>query len=434
MVNIMKWYSTTPFLVFLLHSTSKTCTYGMPFFSNKASASKLGGSGTDFHKSSLQAEKYSSLPHTIFAPDGRLYNIETNARSVSNANDLSSSLVVAIKFGTGADEAVIVISTSHMSPHLPSQIQPEALENNSDTSRSAAASVDGSKSDEGESSKNEKDEESNNRSGNSSHRLWSHAHLHSSYGDGTDNNKSLTVNMPLSILPSNIIIGTGGTAADSIAFHKKIQKISLGLYNENDNFRSTHRIQGTVLSSMLAKKVSSSLQIPTQSSVSSRMYASTAILVGPDVFLGSGSGNNVGIRQSIWRCDPTGQFFSCHMAAVGRGAGTAEAIVMSSIAKAKEGVEKGISEEMHSMELEDLASKISSKDVDKYLSMLSFDDAVLLASKCISRALNLPSTKKAEGIFHQLGIQGILIRSKGKACQTEIIHQNILLNALGRNI
>jgi len=417
---------TRPLIIFLLQLASKA--HGTPSVSSssstKASASKWGGSDTDFHKSSLNADKYSSLPHTIFSPDGRLYNIETNACSVSDAIDLSSSLVLAMKFGSGEDESIIVLSTSHISPHLQSHMHSRAQEQNSFREKRTDDLLNKTS---GSGGNDEEDKESIIPNSDSSHRLWSHPHLHSSYGDGENNRQShnhFKVNMPLSILPSNIIIGTGGTAADSMALHTKIRQLGLALYNENDNMRSTHRIQGTVLSSMLAKKIAASLQLPTQSSASSRMFASAAIVVGPDG--GGRDGRGAKSRQSIWRCDPTGQFFNCHMAAVGRGAGTAEAVVMSSVAKQGE---DGNADETHSIELDDLVSKISSKDVQKFLSTLSFDDAVLLACKCIAKALNLSTTNDSADLLQLLGIQGILIRAKSNACQ-EVVHPNILQNAL----
>jgi len=340
------------------------------------------GSDTYVHKSSLESEKYSSLPHTIFSPDGRLYNIERNARSASDSRDLSSSLVLAFKFGPEDDESIIMLSTGTTSPHLYNSM-------NSNTDK-----------------EKEKDKDDKNVEDDNYEPLWSHP---------TSIQKD-HVSMPLSILPSNIIIGTGGTAADSISLHKKIRELGLSLYRENDNMRSTHRIEGTVLSSTLAKKIAATLQLPTQSAASNRMVASAAIVVGPDV----GGGN----KQSIWRCDATGQFYNCHASAVGRGAGSAEAMLMSQV------LEKGKGGSADKTELEDLISAISPRDVKEYLSTLSFDDAVLLACKCIVKALNLSNKDDA---FDRIGMQGIwLNRRKGQSAMLnqECIHGDILRRGL----
>lgn len=409
-------------LVLLLQVFLFNGAYGSPstisssYSKGTATASKWDGSETDIHKSQLNAEKYSSLPHTIFAPDGRLYNIETNARSVSDADDRSSSLVVAMKFGSGNDESIIMLSSSHMSPHLPSHGDICSLKKKEDRKPSD--------------DHNERDGETRQTDvkGDSMERLWSYPHHHTKY----NNHARVKINMPISILPSKIIFGTGGTAADSMALHKKILKIGVSLYNENDNMRSTHRIQGTILSSTLAKKIASSLQLPTQSAAGDRMLASAAIVIGQDSKLVTDKrigGKTLKPKYSIWRCDSTGQFWNCYMAAVGRGAGTAEAVIMSHIGrKIKE--DSIASNDTNSMKVDDLTSNISSKDVQEYLSTLSFDEAILLAVESFAKALNLSfDDYDSSDVFHQIGMQGILVRPKENPVH-EIILEEILKNAL----
>ena len=70
--------------------------------------------------------------------------------------------------------------------------------------------------------------------------------------------------MPLSILSSNIMIGTGGNAVDSIVLHTKILEMFLSLSKSYNGMNSTHRIRGKVGSSVLARKIADSLQVPTQ--------------------------------------------------------------------------------------------------------------------------------------------------------------------------
>lgn len=57
-------------------------------------SSRLSGEETYIHNNQLESAKYSSLPHTIFSPQGRLYNVEKNALMASDPTDISSSLVV----------------------------------------------------------------------------------------------------------------------------------------------------------------------------------------------------------------------------------------------------------------------------------------------------------------------------------------------------
>ena len=371
----------------------------LSFFRRSQSSTKWTGSETDLHKSTLEAEKYSSLPHTIFSPDGRLHNIEKTARLASDPKEATSSLIVALKFGSACDESIIILSISHMSPHL--YIKPTSVD------KEDAASSD----------------EKNDEDSSYYAPLWSHL-SHADNGNELNRNQ---VSMPLSILPSNLIIGTGGPAADAMALHRKIRQMGLNLYKENDNMQSTHRIQGTVLSSMLAKKIATSLQLPTQSSSSNRMLASSAIVVGPDGFHASRSG----IRHAIWRCDPTGQFWNCHAAAAGRGAGSAEGTVMKAVFQQVTGDER--KEKDREIELDELRSKISSRDVREYLSGLSFDDAVVLGCKSIAKALGLSND---DDVFHRIGLQGILLKGQSRSYSRrnhEIIHPEILRSALKRS-
>jgi len=43
------------------------------------------------------------------------------------------------------------------------------------------------------------------------------------------------------------------------------------------------------------------------------------------------------LGHNIWRIDPTGQFWKCNAAAVGRGAGNAEATFLRQVGKWKRG-------------------------------------------------------------------------------------------------
>lgn len=357
----------------------------------------------------LQAEKYSSLPHTIFAPDGRLYNIEKNARAASDNRDISSSLVLALKFGRREEECILIISTSHSGSLLSNHVT-----NVNDQAKKGNTTNDGINDDAASNVTANVDADADIPT----KPLWSHATM----GECAPEHESYThkiISRPLSILPSNIIIGTGGTAADATAMHNKILQIALSLCRDNDDLRTTHRIQGTILASMLAKKVANSMQLPTQSAASGRMLASAAIVVGRDYDYG---------QSSIWRCDATGQFWDCRAAAVGKGAGSAEAEIIAQVAQIK-------AEERVKLELDndDGINIVSPEDLQEYLESMTFDDAILLACKCVRSALNL-QTMNVDDILRQVGLQGVLVHSrKGSSSEVsnqEYIHPEILRSGL----
>jgi len=328
---------------------------------------------------------------------------------------------VAIKFGRGNDESVIVISTSHCSPLL---VFDDADDDESSSSSLPLSSSSSSPSssftkDKGSSSdllpfilKEEHDEKNMSshhdptldhppESRPSDEPLWSH----SFYKD--------RISMPLSLLPSNLLIGTGGTATDAIALHRTILEIAMELYKEHDNFMSTHRIKGTVTASMLAKRIANHLQLPTQSAASAeRMLASAALVVGSDHDL---RGNRKKSHLSIWRCDPTGQFWDCSAAAVGRGAGMVEAEIMARVVDC---LEKGTSEKA---DVEELVDMISPKDVGDYLEGISWDDAVILACQCIKKALGI-SNEKGDRIVQEFGVQGVFLHFRRKSGEIGVSH------------
>jgi hypothetical protein len=362
--------------------------------------SKMSTSQTAIHKTpSIEAEKYSSLPHTVFAPDGRLYNVEKNARKSSDPNDLSSSLVLAMQFGK---KYAIVLSTRHQSPLLP--IKTTQIKSKQDEEQG------------------EKDVQYKP--------LWSHVNQpHST------TQQFLSMHSSLTVLPCDTIIGVGGSAPHSIAFHHFtiLKSIYLStLLSQEDNVFATHRIQGTILASMIAQNIANQIQKSTQSMASDGGSDGNGMSLLPLSVLVVGKDRHQNVE--IWRCDPTGQFWKCHATAVGRNAGAAELVILN---KAHEYLKKQSpnENEQDPFEYEELIKTISQSDVENYLQSLSFDEAVILSCECIVRALRLQGIKDdddengVDELIHRLGLQGVVL-SKGKDGRVEHIHPQILRNAL----
>lgn len=164
-----------------------------------------------------------------------------------------------------------------------------------------------------------------------------------------------------------------------------------------------------------------------------RMLASAALVVGPDDDLRwdrKGNRSRRRRRLSIWRCDPTGQFWDCHAAAVGRGAGGAEGEIMAHVAAAKMGKNLGDEEKEN---VEEMIAMISPQDVRDYLSGMSFEDAVILACQCIKRSLRLEKLT-GKDIVHRMGIQGVLLHASSSegVIRRELVDLTVLHEAFDR--
>jgi hypothetical protein len=126
---------TSTFLLlslFLIIQIQPSFALNRPNSSSFRSTSQYSHKETDIHRqtntssSSTQnelkeQEKYSSLPHTIFSSKGRLYNVEKASLLSSHEYDITSSLVLALKFGGGDteyNESILVLSSCPKSPYF----------------------------------------------------------------------------------------------------------------------------------------------------------------------------------------------------------------------------------------------------------------------------------------------------------------------------
>lgn len=117
----------------------------------------------------------------------------------------------------------------------------------------------------------------------------------------------------------------------------------------------------------------------------------------------------VGMEEGIWQVDPTGQFWNCHAAVVGRGSNKVRSYLLRQIAEKLtlqgETAKPSNDEEMKTAtkaEKEDPAASVSSRDVQSYLSTLSVPEAVALAYQCcmVTAPRPEPSTS-TEGLKKQ---------------------------------
>jgi len=260
--------------------------------------------------------------------------------------------------------------------------------------------------------------------------LWTYDH------DDPMSDGAAAVSFPIMPLPNQIIIGTGGTIADARALMNKIRDMSLYLFRHNDGMRSTHNIHGgSITASMIAKAVADSAQLSTQDANANRMFASSALVVGYD---GSHYDKD-SASYTIWRCDPTGQFFKCSFGAVGRGAGNAERKIVHEISNWKSSG-KGCSQNngpdkilrLKNKTYNTSLSKLSVEEVKECFESMTFDDALVNACGAILSALGLKPNEKSSVDKTLSGVQGILLpltNNKSKSAPVEQLHRGILREA-----
>ena len=212
------------------------------------------GTETNVHKSNTaDSDRYSSFPPIVFSPEGRLYKVEQNAQAASDRNDLSASLVVALKFGSVEDEAVMVFSTCSKTPLLYNPLTDEE-----------ETDADKEKNDTSDEAEEGEDKESQIIKRHIP--LWKHdVHPFSNEDKPQMTQERFLPSMPLSLLSNNLLIGTGGNAVDSRVLMERIQKLALSMLSQDGAcMQGNYGIRGQVWSGSLARKVADMLQVPTQ--------------------------------------------------------------------------------------------------------------------------------------------------------------------------
>jgi 20S proteasome alpha/beta subunit len=198
----------------------------------------------------------------------------------------------------------------------------------------------------------------------------------------------------MSILTPHLLVATGGTPTDAVVLLDRIRSVASDMHNSNFGgtgftYQSAPRKGRRSRSGMfgvdgcnLARNVADMIQIPTQSigTRAGSMLAASALIVDA-----ASEGCN------IWRIDPTGQFWSCDAAAVGRGAGVAESFLLKEITQRMkspanvEDTEEDDEEEEENDDdgIDDGMASLTNQDVKKFLLSLSVDEAIALAQKCV---------------------------------------------------
>ena len=152
---------------------------------------------------------------------------------------------------------------------------------------------------------------------------------------------------------------------------------------------------------------------------------------------------------NIWRIDPTGQFWKCHLATIGRGAGYIEHAMLLHVYKWKQ--EQKNHQQNHqqdnendttgssSIEMKDLVSQITNEDVKQCWDEMTFDDVMEFICDCIRHVYGVQN----EHDLWKVDLQGLLITTSntetdsndsdgtsGSRSHAELIHDTILRQCL----
>ena len=347
----------------------------------------VAASTPNAHIDPFERMEYETLPPIVFAPTGRLHMVERVGLAACNKDDVTAGLVVALRCGgndagkeEGKDvskESIVVVGTASRSPLA---IQASGLMASEDGGRKEVAG----------------DDESNETTFRSALLV---------------NGPERSIPSTMSILSPHLLVATGGTPTDAAVLLDRIRSVASDMHNSNFGgtgftYQSTSRKGRRSRSGMfgvdgcnLARNVADMIQIPTQSigTRAGSMLAASALIVDA-----ASEGCN------IWRIDPTGQFWSCDAAAVGRGAGVAESFLLKEIARRMKSpanvedaeIDDDEEEENGDDGIDDGMASLTNQDVKKFFLSLSVDEAIALAQKCVLKVyeddLKLPDPSDAD--------------------------------------
>ena len=376
----------------------------------------------------LERERYQSLPTTVFSPAGKLIKVETNAKSSSDTQDLSSPLSIALHCCNPKKhrDFVLVLSTRFLSPHLYLTSKDNHY-NNNNNNNNICDEEDG-EDDSMKQDKREDNKDNNNIKFNDDAYyapLLLHHNQNSKRAFLTKQQQLLLQQpiMPMTILGKSLMTVAGGNVIDTTILLRRIQEqaISLQRANASGDISTSTSTSSSFSTSVLARRLADAAQLSTQTlgGKAGRMLKSSCMIVGTDMNINmnmnmnSSHDSSTNLKyNSIWRIDPTGQFWNCDVAAVGRGAGMAEISFLKRILKWKqkgkchdndnnnndddeenEEDKEGNQDKKEEDDDDDddnvmaLLSMISNQEVKEFLSSLDVNQALALASEIMLETL-----------------------------------------------
>lgn len=343
----------------------------------------------------IEQKRYSSLPPTVFAPTGRLHMIERVGLAAASIDDVAAGLVIALCCG----EFTVLVVAGPKSPYM-------HLTRNVDT-------------DHNEGHEQTKQQEDISGDDNYLSPLFV-----------TESSYPLPPTTT-AVLSPNLMVATGGNAADAAVLLDRVQSVASDLHNSNSggtsfDFDGGHKKRSGmfgVTGADLARRMADLAQIPTQS-VGTRtdgMLAASCLILDASPscpLLWTEQAAESGNKCGIWKVDPSGQFWSCHAAAIGRGAGLAESLLLEELSEKvasdldeRDGEEDGGDKDSDGRQS---SESMSSEEVKACLTSLSVDDAIEIACKCIARVYGGDAIGERPTVYTSEGDEGSF-----RSCVTE---------------
>jgi 20S proteasome alpha/beta subunit len=256
--------------------------------------------------------QYGDQPPSVFAPGGRLFSVDRTMMAVGNPEDQSSNLLVAIAYSDG----VMLVSTQPLSPymHYRDRVAHSDTEQNNSTTISdqsllsipvkSSMTLSQSTQPADPSTSSTISLPSLSEAGNEAAKV---EYLQQS----TSYTEPLRWLPPFTLLSSRVVGATGGNAVDSQIIRRRLHIHSESMREYYDSKQSDNDAELTP--AVLARRFADECQLPTQqqqNSAGRRMLAVSIVLAD---------------HEQVWRIDPTGQFWKCALAVVGRQGPMAEA-------------------------------------------------------------------------------------------------------------
>lgn len=280
-----------------------------------------------------EAVQYQDFPHTVFAPGGRLHNIEAVTNAVSSESDPSSNTVIVIRCQAG----VVAVTSLPLSPYAMAVPQQQHQQRQDKAGKL-----------ERKDNENESDENTSN------------TEELSLQLDAEEMGVDLTAVAPfcrVSLLQQGgpVLAVTAGNAADAQVLRHRLLDIAERVRAEGSD---------TFLVSALARRLADQNQVLTQRLGKGRVLAAAAVVFG------CGDDDD---DKAIWRIDPAGQFWKCQAVVSGKHAAVAEELLWQKIQQGRTNAK-------------DDTSTLSRTQVHTKLSALSIPEALEMATQCIVEA------------------------------------------------